>query len=144
VIAIDSNVLVYAHRQDSPFHQSAIAQLDKYAGSRSPWAIPWPCLHEFFAVVTHPRIYASPSSPAEASEQVLAWLASPSVTAIGETPKHWQRMSALLRDGGVVGGAIHDARIAAICLDHGVSEILTLDRDFEQFDGLKVRRLTPE
>ena len=62
MIAVDSNVLVYAHREDSDWHDPAYACLLELAEGRDPWAIPWPCLHEFLAIVTHPRIY-SPSTP---------------------------------------------------------------------------------
>lgn len=62
MIAVDTNLLVYAHREDSPFHERAYAGIEKLAGGLAAWAIPWPCLHEFYAIVTHPRIY-SPSTP---------------------------------------------------------------------------------
>ena len=58
MIAVDTNLLVYAHREDSPWHDAAYARIAELAESRAPWAIPWPCLHEFLAIVTHPRIYA--------------------------------------------------------------------------------------
>ena len=60
MIAVDTNLLVYAHREDSPFHQRAAECITGLAEERASWAIPWPCLHEFFAIVTHPRIYAHP------------------------------------------------------------------------------------
>jgi uncharacterized protein len=61
VIALDTDLLVYAHREDAPFHATALERVSELAESGSPWAIPWPCLHEFFAIVTHPRIYAPPT-----------------------------------------------------------------------------------
>ena len=76
MIAIDTNVLVYAHREDSPFHETAAACLASCAESRAPWAIPWPC--------------------------------------------------------------VHDARIAALCLQHGVRELWSADRDFGRFPALRV------
>ena len=141
MIAVDTNVLVYAHRQDSPLHDAAKAQLSQLAQAQAPWAIAWPCLHEFFAIATHPRIYSPPTTPSRASAQVRAWLDSPSLIVIGETPLHWDRLESLVAHGSVVGPAIHDARIAAICIDQGITEILTQDRDFERFAGLRVRRL---
>jgi predicted nucleic acid-binding protein len=56
MIAIDSNLLVYAHREDAPWHDNAYARIVELAEGQSLWAIPWPCIHEFLAIVTHPRI----------------------------------------------------------------------------------------
>jgi uncharacterized protein len=56
VIAVDTNILVYAHRQDSPFHKAAFRRVAELAEGPATWAIPWPCVHEFLAIVTHPRI----------------------------------------------------------------------------------------
>ena len=58
VIAVDTNVLVYAHREDSPQHDRALECVNRLAEGAARWAIPWPCIHEFLAVVTHPRIFA--------------------------------------------------------------------------------------
>ena len=85
MIAVDTNLLVYAHREDSPFHQRAAACVAGLAEDRATWAIPWPCLHEFFAIVTHPRIYAPPTPPQRALDQVDAWLESPSLLLLAET-----------------------------------------------------------
>jgi hypothetical protein len=70
MIAIDTNILVYAHREDSPWHEVAFARLAALAESRVAWAIPWPCLHEFLAIVTHPQIYNPPSPLPTALAQV--------------------------------------------------------------------------
>ena len=56
MIALDTNLLVYAHRRDSEWHAEATAAVRELAEGPAPWAIPWPCLHEFLAIVTHPRI----------------------------------------------------------------------------------------
>ena len=74
MIAIDTNVLVYAHRKDSAWHEPARRVVRSLAEGRSSWAIPWPCLHEFFSVVTHPRIYDPPSRSARALDQIDAEL----------------------------------------------------------------------
>jgi toxin-antitoxin system PIN domain toxin len=139
MIAVDSNVLVYAHREDSAWHEPAYACVLKLAEGRDPWAVPWPCLHEFLAIVTHHRIYAPPTPLAAALEQVRAWLESPSLILIGETEAYWQRLQGLLRSARVSGPRIHDARIAALCLEHGITELWTADRDFSRFPALKVQ-----
>ena len=139
MIAVDTNVLVYAHREDSPWHDAAYTRIAELAEGRAPWAIPWPCLHEFIAIVTHPRIYAPPSPPAAAVDQVDAWLESPSVTLLCESERYWPTLKVLVQDGRVTGPLVHDARVAALCLLHGVRELWTADRDFGRFAGLAVR-----
>ena len=139
MIAADTNILVYAHRRDSRFHEPAAAALRGLAEGRAPWAIPWPCLREFFSVCTHPRGYDPPSSPEQACAQVDAWLESPSLTLIGEGGAHWKTLRGLLTSGKVAGPLVHDAAIAALCLAHGVRELWTVDRDFSRFPALRVR-----
>src|SRR5512139_1205554 len=103
MIAVDSNLLVYAHREDSPWHEAAYACLAGLAEGREAWAIPWPCLHEFLAIATHPRIYDPPTPLAKATDQVDAWLESPSVILLAESEDHWRYLVSLLRAGRVAG-----------------------------------------
>jgi predicted nucleic acid-binding protein len=77
MIAVDTNILVHAHRRDSPFHEAARQTITELAEGKVAWAIPWPCLHEFYGVVTHARIYAPPSTPAQAIAQIDSWLEAP-------------------------------------------------------------------
>jgi uncharacterized protein len=139
VIAVDTSVLLCAHRRAAPGHALAAATLGALCTERTQWAIPWPCIHEFLAVATHPRVFDPPSTLAEACDQVDAWVESPNLVLLGESPGHWERLRALLHAGTVTGPRIHDGRIAAICLAHGVRELLTADRDFGRFPALKVR-----
>jgi hypothetical protein len=139
LIAIDTNILVYAHRRDSEWHEPAAALLRRHAENRIGWAIPWPCIHEFFAIVTHPRIYDPPSTTAQAVGQISAWLASPSLVLLTETSDHWAMLRDLLLRGKIQGPLVHDARVAALCLAHGVTELLTADRDFSRFSSLTIR-----
>jgi toxin-antitoxin system PIN domain toxin len=139
VIAVDSNLLVYAHREDSPWHDTAYARLAELAEGHAPWAIPWPCIHEFLAIVTHPRIYAPPTPLGKAINQVEAWLESPSLILFAESEDYWQHLRSLLQAGRVAGPQVHDARVAAMCLQHGVRVLWTADRDFGRFPGLRVR-----
>jgi toxin-antitoxin system PIN domain toxin len=139
VIAVDTNVLVYAHRTDSPFHARARATLESLAVGARPWAIPWPCAHEFFAVVTHPRIFRTATPANVAFDQLRALHALQTLAFIGEGSDHLARIEALALTGRIAGGAIHDARIATICLSHGVAELWSADRDFSRFPALVIR-----
>jgi uncharacterized protein len=139
MIAVDSNLLVYAHREDSPLHAPLSRVIVGLAEGRAPWGIPWPCLHEFLAVTTHPRIYAPPTPLASAVAQIEAWLESPGLVLLAEDEAYWPRLRALVLDGKISGPKVHDARIAAICLQQGVEELWTVDRDFSRFPALRVR-----
>jgi len=138
LIAADTNVLVYAHREDSPFHEVAFGRLAELAEGAASWAIPWPCVHEFLAIVTHPRIYTPPTPLSQAIDQVEVWLESPTLTLLSETTAHWPALKELIVAGQVAGPRIHDARIAALCRQHGVRELWSADRDFNRFTGLTV------
>ena len=74
MIAVDTNLLVYAHRVDSPWHERSQNVLLQLSEGNEAWAIPWPCVHEFLAIVTHPRIYDPPTPLGKALDQVEAWL----------------------------------------------------------------------
>jgi len=142
VIAVDTNILVYAHRPDSRFHAPALAAVTRLAEGRHTWAIPWPCIHEFLSVVTRSRIFDPPTSLARALGQVAAWRESPSLVLLGENQTYWTSFTAMASQAHAAGSLIHDARIAALCRAHDVHELWTADRDFSRFDGLVVRNPT--
>lgn len=137
--AVDTNILVYAHREDSPLHERALAVVVELANGSARWAIPWPCVHEFVAIVTHPRIYDPPSPTDLALAAIGQWLDSPMCEAIGEGPGYFDLLEEMLTAGEIAGAKVHDARVAAICLHHGVSELLSCDRDFSRFSRLRTR-----
>lgn len=139
MIAIDTNLLVYAHREDSEFHEPARVALVNLAEGNQPWCIPWPCLHEFLSIVTHPRIYTPPSPMALALASIKAWIQSPGCVTIGEESDYFDILKKLAIEGRVAGPMIHDARIAAICIQNSVAALWTADRDFSRFASLKTR-----
>jgi toxin-antitoxin system PIN domain toxin len=137
MIAVDTNILVYAHRADSPWHVRSADLLRSLAEGTAPWAIPWQCIHEFLAVVTNGRIYRTPTPIAEAVRQVEYWLESPTLTVLGERGTHWPTLKGLLEAALVNGALVHDARVAALCLQHGATTLWTADRDFSRFRELR-------
>ncbi|MBK8097664.1 MAG: PIN domain-containing protein [Planctomycetes bacterium] len=132
MIAVDTNVLVHAHRRDSTWHSRAAAAMRRLTEGPADWGLPWPCVHEFLAIVTHPKIYAPPSTMAQAIEQVDSWLAAPGAQLLAEATTHWSTLRDILMAGRQKGPQVHDARIAAICRQHGVRELWTADRDFSR------------
>lgn len=137
MIAVDTNILVYAHRAETPFHEQAASCIRLLAEGAKPWGIPVSCLHEFMAVATNPRIFKPASKPEQALAQVDAWLASPQAHVLHSGAQHWQTLAELTRKGKLSGGQFHDARIAAICIENGVSVLWSADRDFGRFKALK-------
>lgn len=136
MIAVDTNLLVYAHRPEYPDHARTRTLLEALASDRAGWGVPWPCAHEFLANVTNARIYREPTPLEQALAVVAAWTLSPQFLFLGEGENHLQRLGEIGRLAGAHGGLIHDARIAAICLSHGVSALWTADRDFQRFPAL--------
>lgn len=139
MIAVDTNILVYAHRTDSPFHDRARAVVENLASGAAQWAVPWPCAHEFYAVVTHPRIYKTPTPERVALAQLQALAGLDNLVFIAEPDDYLTTLEPLVIAAKVRGGMIHDARIAALCRAQGVAELWSADRDFSRFPGLKVR-----
>jgi len=137
MIAVDTNILVYAHRAEMPFHGAAFACLKSLAEGRAAWGIPVTCLHEFLAVVTNAKVFAPASLLDQAFAQVDAWLAAPHSRVLHSGAQHWSILSTLASKARLQGGHFHDARIATICLENGVSMLYTADRDFGRFKDLK-------
>lgn len=144
MIAVDTNILVYAHRDDSEWHAAAHRCVEGlYQGNR-PWCIPWTCVHEFLAVVTHPRVYKPPTPMNKALGQLSVLADSPRLRFIGETMSHTDTLGGLLEEGQIRGPKVYDARIASVCLEHGVEELWSADRDFGRFPLTVVNPLIPE
>ena len=140
MIAVDTNLLVYAHRRESRYHVAAASLVRALAEGDSPWAIPWPCCFEFLSVATNRRLWKEAATrPEDAWRQLAAWAASPSVRLLGETDDFLGTVERFVNRPRVTGGAVHDARIAAICVAHGAEVLLTRDRDFSLFPELPTR-----
>jgi uncharacterized protein len=137
LIAVDTNLLVYSHRGEMPQHEAAAACIQSLAQARQPWAIPWPCVHEFISTFSNQRVFKTPAPMAVVFKVIETWLSSPTLVLLNEQAEYWDQLRRLLNIPGVVGPMVHDARIAALCLHHGVRELWTADRDFKRFPGLR-------
>ena len=126
MIAVDTNLLVYAHRREARLGDAAHAIMAGLAEGDRTWAIPWPCCFEFLSVVTNRRIWKDEATtPEHAWRQFQAWRMSPSNRMIGETDDFTDILERFVTRPHIVGGVVHDARIAALCIAHGVEELLT-------------------
>ena len=139
MIAIDTNILVYAHRQDADWHGAAERAVAGLAEGTAEWAIPWPCLHEFLAIVTHPRIFKTPTPAKLAFGQIEAWLESPSLVVLSENDDYVAALRDAALGARVIGARVHAAHVAALCVRHGARELWTADRDFSLFAAVKTR-----
>jgi len=139
MIALDTNILIFARRKETPHHEEAKRLLRALAEGARTWALPWICVYEFLRVVTHPRVFSPPSDLTSVLEDLESLLQSPSLVMLGEGPRHASAMRQALLEGAAAGNLVHDAYIAALLLEHGVRELWTADRDFARFPGLKVR-----
>ena len=143
MIAIDTNLLVYAHRPEMPFHERSRQVLTDAVGGPEPVAVPWPCVHEFLAVVSNPRIFTDPTPMETALEGVGRLINSFTGGFLAEGQGYLDVLEQIARPAQLQGAVVHDARIAALCLYHGVRVLWSADRDFSRFPKLAVTNPLP-
>lgn len=141
MIAVDTNVLVYAHREDMDQHEQGLRAVTSLAEGHEPWGIPVFVVNEFLRVVTHPRMFTVPSSREQASAAVDALLESPTVRLLRPGARFWPLLTQTLEDGDARGDLVLDAAIVAVCREQGAGTVLTADRDFRRFSSITVRAL---
>ena len=139
MIALVTNILVYAHREELPSHAEARACIEQLVANGQRFALPWPCVHEFFSVVTHPRRFHPPSTTRQAFDFLEALRQTGLSVWLSEGDLHLDQLKSLAVSSRVSGPQIHDMRIAALCLAHGVRELWTADPDFPRCPSLKIR-----
>jgi uncharacterized protein len=136
--AIDTNILVYAHRKDSPWHTRAKAFLEAVLQADENIAVPYHCLIEFFGIVTNPRIFKKPTETDDALGQCQNLLDAPALALLTDSTESFDILAGIVKKARIQGSAVHDARVAALCLENGIRVIYTMDRDFSRFAPLKV------
>ena len=137
MIAVDTNVLVYAHREELDQHEKALARLGGLAEGDEPWGLPVFCAAEFVRVVTHTRLFDPPSTLAEALAALDRLLESPSCRLLLPRGRFMRLFAESLQEAEARGNLVFDAQIAALCREHGARHLLTLDRDFDRFSSLE-------
>jgi len=138
MVLLDVNVLVYAHREDTTQHQAYHAWLEQLLNSHQSYGLSDVVLSGFIRVVTHPRIFKTPSTMDEALAFTGELRDSPNCTLIHPGARHWEIFCDLCRRAGVKGNLVPDAFLAALAIESG-SEWITADQNFHRFPGLRVR-----
>lgn len=138
----DVNVLVYAHRQDSPHHATCHAWLDGAVNGNEAYAMSELVLSGFLRVVTHPKVFTKPSPLAKALEFCEQLRGRPNCLPVAPGTRHWAIFCGLCADAGVKGNLVPDAYLAALAIEAGC-EWVTTDRDFSRFKGLRWRHPGP-
>ncbi len=137
MIAVDTNVLIYANRTELPLHAVARARLTELAEGAVPWAFPVVAAWGFVRIVTQP-IFSPPTPTGQAVEFVDRLLGSPTVRVLGPGSRHWELLRTVLDDSQVRGGLVTDAVIVTLCREHGVDTLLSNDHDFTRFPDIKL------
>lgn len=138
MIAIDTNILIYADREESTLHANALRAVRMLAEGDEAWAIPVFCVGELLRVVSHDRLFDPPTPVMDVIDSMESLLSSPSARLLVPGDRYLRLLRGLIEESGVRGNLVFDAQIAAVCLEHGASILLTEDRDFARF-----RSLTP-
>ncbi len=141
MIAVDTNILIAAHREELPLHKAALKAVRSLAEGDTAWALPVFCVGEFIRVVSHDRVFDPPTPVAEAVAVIEALLASPSARLLMPGDRFLSLVKSTLDQSAVRGNLVFDAQVAAVCREHGATTLLTEDRDFSRFDGLTVTTL---
>ncbi len=136
---LDTNILIYAANPSGKEYGRTRKYLDDRFGEHTPWYLTWGIIHEFFRVVTHPRIFPKPMTHAKAYGFIGDLLTRDEVTILLATSRHWEMLERTLGElSQPQGNFFHDIETAVLLREHGVPEIITADTDFLQFRFLKV------
>ena len=139
---LDTNVLVYAHYQDSEHYSVSSLLLNRAQDGQVALCITPQILTEFYAVVTNSRRVDKPYKPDEALDAIERVLAMPGMTLLLPPVDTIGRWMDLLRQHPVVGSTVFDVQLVATMLGNGVRRIYTFDSShFAQFGEIEV--LTP-
>lgn len=138
MLLCDVNVLVYAHRADTPDHQAYREWLERVINARAAYGVSDLVLSGFLRIVTHPRIFAQPSTLEDALAFARQVRNQPNAVVLKPGDRHWVIFTELCEAADVKGNLIPDAFLAALAIESG-SEWITTDRDFSRFAGLNWR-----
>ena len=133
---VDVNLLIYAHDTDAPNHRAARDWWDEQLNGVQRIGLPWPTLLAFQRIMTNPRLFRSPMSPAESWGHIARWLSLPNVWIPMATGEHATVLGSLIDATQATGNLISDAHLAAVAIEHGQT-LYSTDTDFAKFPGLR-------
>ncbi len=138
MFVVDTNVLIYAADQESPYHLRCRELLEAWRTQLSAWYVTWPILYEFLRVSTHPRVFRNPWPAAQAWSFVEAVLAAPALGILIPGDRHAAVAAEIIRQvPHLRGNLMHDAHTAVLMREHGIRRIYTRDTDFHRFPFLE-------
>lgn len=138
MFVVDTNILVYAADEDSPFHSRCHELMEEWRGQSSAWYMTWGILYEFLRVITHPRVFRKPWSVTEAWSFVEAILASPSLDILIAGRRHVDVAAEVIKNlPSLSGNLLYDAQTAILMREHGIKRIYSRDTDFHRFPFLE-------
>jgi toxin-antitoxin system PIN domain toxin len=138
MFVVDTNILVHAADEDSPFHAFCLARIEDWRVQSSAWYLTWGILYEFLRVMTHPRVFRRPLSAGQAWTFIEALLVSPSLGFLVPTERHRTILSQVLAQAPLISGnLLHVAHTAVLMREHGIRRIYTRDTDFHRFPFLE-------
>lgn len=136
MIIPDANLLLYTYDAQCPFHEQARKWCEKAFSGPEPLTLLPAVIFGFVRIATHPKVFASPLTAAEAADHVASWLAQPHVKVVDMLGEDVETALALLRDAGTAGNLTTDAQIAAVAMRLD-AEVHTADLDFGRFRGVR-------
>ena len=139
---LDTNVLVYAHLNDSEHNAVSRQLIDQAQRGKLALAVTPQIFIEFYAVITDSRRVTMPYQSTEALAAIDRLLSIPGMTLLPTPPDVVSRWTALARQHSVRGAGVFDYQTVATMLGNNVKTIYTFDREhFDRFTQLQV--LTP-
>ena len=135
MIVVDLNLLLYAINEDAADHGAARAWWERVLAGDEPVGLPWTVVLGFLRIATHPRVFPSPLSAAQALDLMDEWLDRPPVRIAEPGTAHWRIFRQLLDQLGTAGNLTSDAHLAAIAIEHGAS-LCSTDNDFSRFPAV--------
>jgi hypothetical protein len=139
VIAVDTNVLIYAHRRAVPEHRRAKRAIERAAVDPRGWGISLATVSEFWSIVTHPTASGRPSTPDEAVRFIAALEEDAGMQVWSPGAGFGRRLAQTAADLDVSGARIFDLQIALTAFENGAHELWTHDAGFTRMPGLRLR-----
>lgn len=136
MIIPDVNLLIYAHDDQSRFHDRAATWLNQVFAGSEPVGVPWSVIQGFLRIVTNPRAMRVPLDVEDAALRVDDWLAHQGVAILLPGDDHWRVLRHLMVKCRCAGPLLSDAHLAALALENGAL-LCSSDHDFSRFPGLR-------